>query len=134
MKKKMHPLSVDTNDDGDIVISQEIHDLNYPDPEILISPDQIPLLAAWMYEAGNLTVPNQVEDEQTIPVRFFGRGPEADSENLSVSHSVQGMIILRIDGETFIEVSPVMAKRLRDQLSTAIRSALTEMLRPDAEA
>lgn len=134
MKKRMHALSVDSNDDGDIVISQEIHDPNYPDPEIVISSDQIPLLAAWMYEAGNLTNPDQIEDEQTIPVRFFGRGPEADSENLSVFHSAQGMIILRIDGETFIEVSPIMAKRLRDQLSTAIRSAFTEMLRPDADA
>jgi hypothetical protein len=135
MKKLMHALSVDTNDDGDIVLSQRIDDPNYPDPEILISPDQVPLVVAWMYEAREITVREETAAEgESIPIRFFARGPEADSENLSVFHNAQGMVVLKIDDDTFIEMSPAMAKRLRDQLSTAIRSALTQMLGPDTEA
>ena len=134
MKRVMHQISVDTNEDGDVVLSQQIHDMNEPDPEILLTPDQAPLVAAWLYEAGEEANAERSDTEQKIPVRYYARGPEAEFENLSVYINAQGMVILSIDEDTYIEVSPAMAKRLRDQLSKAIRSALTEMLRPDAEA
>jgi hypothetical protein len=132
MKKVMHPLSVDTNSDGDIVLSQRIDDPNYPDPEILISPDQVPLLMAWIYEARDSEA-SELESEP-VAVNLYGRGPRPDLEKVSVYNNPHGMIILKIDDDTFIEISPAMAKRLREQLSVAIRAALTEMLRPDAEA
>jgi hypothetical protein len=135
MKKLMQALSVETNDDGDIVLSQRIDDPNYPDPIILISPDQVPLVVAWIYEARQSTVSEDEDHEdEPIPVNFFARGPEAEAQNLSVFTNGRGMIVLKIDDETFIEISPAMAKRLREQLSNAIRSALTDMLRPDADA
>ncbi len=130
----MHNIAVEIDDAGNIVLSQTVNDLNEPDPQILITPDQAPLVAAWVHEAGQAVVENREEDDQSIPVRFYARGPEAEAENLSVYNNTVGMIILKIDEDTFIEVSPAMAKRLRDQLSHAIRSALTEMFRPDAEA
>jgi hypothetical protein len=135
MKKVMHPISVATSDEGNILLSQALNDINEPDPEILISPEQAPLVVSWLLEAGQTISTSDVDsEEEGIPVRFFARGPEADSENLSVYNNIAGMIILKIDDDTFIEVSPSMAKRLRDQLSKAIRTALTDMLRPDAEA
>jgi hypothetical protein len=92
------------------------------------------LVASWIYEAGQAINLTSDENEQEIPVRFYARGPEADAETLSVYNNTGGMIILKIDDDTFIEISPAMAKRLRDQLSKAIRASLTEMLRPDSEA
>lgn len=134
MKRVMQHISVEANDEGNIVLTQEIHDLNEPDPQIWISPDQAPLLAAWLYEAAEAAAPERSDDDSAIPVHFYAKGPGPDAENLSVYNNAHGMIILKIDDDTFIEVSPAMAKRLRDQLSRAIRSALTEMFRPDAEA
>ena len=71
--------------------------------------------------------------QEAVPAMFYADGP-ADSEELSAFHNGQGMVILRIGEKHFLEISPSMAKRLREQLSVAIRSALTEMLRPDSEA
>ena len=133
MKKLMHPVSVETNEAGDIVIGQAVGDMNEPDPEIVLTPDQAPLVASWIQQAG-LEASEEVASDGAVPVRFYARGPEAEAEELSVFSNSQGMIILKIDDDTFIEVSPAMAKRLRDQLSKAIRLALTDMLRPDAEA
>ena len=134
MKKVMHQISVANNDNGEIVLTQALGDMNEPDPEIIISADQSVMVASWIYEAGHAITNEDSEDKQAIPVRFYAKGPEADAENLSVFNNTGGMIILKIDDDTFIEVSPIMAKRLRDQLSIAIRIALTDMLRPDAES
>jgi len=128
----MQAVSVETNDDGDIVVSQKIDDPNYPDPIIVLSPDQVPLVVSWIYEARESSAPDEDHEDQSIPVNFYARGPEAEAENLSVFNNSRGMIVLKIDDETFIEISPAMAKRLREQLSSTIRSALTDMLGPDA--
>lgn len=133
MHKTMHQISVETDAQGDIILSQAYSDPNEPDPEIRISPEQAPLVASWIYEAGRASNSDDVVGAQEIPIRFYGRGPEADAENLSVYNNDQGMIIMKVDDDTFIEVSPTMAKRIRDRLSRAIRSALTDLLRPDAE-
>lgn len=130
----MHQISVDTNEDGDVVLSQALNDLNEPDPEIVISPEQAPLVAAWLTQAAEDSVADREDERDVIPIRYFARGPEAELESLSVYTNNSGMIILSIDEDTYIEVSPVMAKRLRDQLSRAIRESLTNMLRPDADA
>ncbi|MEQ1536772.1 MAG: hypothetical protein ABL923_12940 [Burkholderiaceae bacterium] len=134
MKKVMHQVSVNKNENGEIVLTQALGDMNEPDPEIIISTDQSGLLASWIYEAGNTNTAENTENKETIPVHFYANGPEVNNESLSVYNNSGGMIILKIDDDTFIEVSPIMAKRLRDQLSTAIRCALTDMLRPDAES
>ena len=133
MKKTMHQISVATTGEGDIVISQEWNDLNEPDPEITISADQASLVASWVYQAGQ-DASQDGESDEAVPIRFYARGPEAEDESLSVYNNSAGMIILKIDEDTFIEIAPAMAKRLRDQLSKAIRSSLTDLLRPDAEA
>jgi hypothetical protein len=44
------------------------------------------------------------------------------------------MVVLKIDDDAFIEIAPAMAKRLREQISVAIRESITDMLRPDVEA
>jgi hypothetical protein len=44
------------------------------------------------------------------------------------------MVILKIGNDTLIEIAPAMAKRLREQLSVAIRASLCDLLRPDVEA
>lgn len=133
MKKVMHQISVVVSDSGDIVLSQEVHDMNEADPEITISAEQASLVASWIHQAGQEASADDEESED-VPVRFYARGPEAEDESLSIYNNNAGMIILKIDEDTFIEVSPAMAKRLRDQLSKAIRYSLTDLLRPDAEA
>lgn len=128
----MHSVSVSTNGEGDVVISQQWNDMNERDPEITVTTDQAPLLASWILEAAELATESDSVQER-IPVKFWARGPMPDSEELTVYNNDSGMIILRIDDDTFIEISPAMAKRLREQLSKAITSAFTDMFRSDAE-
>ena len=132
MKRKMHSVQVETDEDRNIQISQEIHDLNEPDPIITVSPDQAGLLASWLIEAAG-SIRGEAAMIESIPVKFFSRGPEAELEELKVYNNSSGMIILSIDEETYIEISPAMAKRMRDQLSKAISLAFTDMLRGDDE-
>ena len=133
MKREMHQITVEATDSGSIVISQAWNDMNERDPEITISSEQAPLVASWIYQAGEYASQDD-ESDDGVPVRFYARGPEAEAESLTVYNNNAGMIILKIDDDTFIEVAPAMAKRLRDQLSKAIRSSLTDLLRPDSEA
>lgn len=132
MRKSMNQISVYVDDDGNVVLTQEVHDLNEPDPKIVLSPEQAPLLASWIYDAGREGDAALEEPADNIPVSVFAGGPMAEPENLEVFHNAQGMVILKF-GDSVMEISPAMAKRLREHLSHAIRSALTEMLRPDAE-
>lgn len=113
---------------------QEINDLNEPDPELRISPEQAPLVAAWIFQASADAAAHNGSDDVEIPIQFYGRGPSPDLESLTVFGNPHGMIVLKIDEDTFFEIAPAMAKRLRDQLSRAIREALTDMLRPDEDA
>ncbi|ART57094.1 hypothetical protein CBP36_19510 (plasmid) [Acidovorax carolinensis] len=73
-------------------------------------------------------------DDRPIPVRYYARGPEAEAEQLEVFCNDQGMVILKIDDDAFLEMAPAMAKRLREKLSVVIRESLADMLRPDSEA
>ena len=132
MHKSMNQISVHLDSDGNIVLIQEVHDMNEPDPEIRLSPEQAPLVASWIYEAGRTSESDGDEPSEKIPVSVFAGGPMAEPENLEVFHNAEGMVILKF-GDSLVEISPAMAKRLREHLSHAIRSALTEMLRPDAE-
>lgn len=133
MKRVMHSVEVGTTAEGEISITQRWNDINERDPEITISPEQAPLLASWLLEAAEEESGDPAEDE-SIPCKYWARGPEADSEQLEVYTNTAGMIVLRISDDAFIEVSPAMAKRLRERLSRAITGALTDMFRPDAEA
>lgn len=133
MKRVMHSVEVGTTVEGDISITQRWNDLNERDPEITISTEQAPLLASWLLEAAEDESGDASEDA-SIPCKYWARGPEADSEQLEVYNNEAGMIVLRISDDTFIEVSPAMAKRLRERLSRAITGALTDMFRPDSEA
>jgi hypothetical protein len=128
----MHSVQVETDRDGSIQLSQELHDLNDPDPIITVSPDQAGLLASWLIEAAG-SIHGNAQAFDSIPVKFFSRGPEAELEELKVYNNSSGMIILSIDEDTYIEVSPAMAKRMRDQLSKAISLAFTDMLLGDDE-
>ena len=128
----MHSVQVETDEEDNIQISQEIHDLNEPDPVITVSPDQAGLLASWLIDAAG-TIRGQSEAVESIPVKFFCRGPEAELEELKIYNNNSGMVILSIDADTYIEISPIMAKRMREQLSKAISLAFTDMLRGDEE-
>jgi hypothetical protein len=135
MKLQMHPISVEVHEHGKIHLTQEYHDLNEPDPIIELSAEQAPLVAAWLYEAAGVAgAATETQSIESIPVRYFARGPEAEAEELKVFSNAQGMIVLKIDDDSFIEIAPAMAKRLREKLSVAIRSSIADMLRPDGEA
>jgi hypothetical protein len=135
MKRQMQAISVEVDDEGMVVLTQQVNDLNDPDPQIYLNPEQTPLVAAWLYAAaGEATAQSEASDSDNIPVRYFARGPEADAENLQVFRNAQGMIVLKIDEDAFIEIAPAMAKRLREKLSVAIRESIGDMLRPDNEA
>lgn len=135
MRREMQPISVEVEDDGKVVLIQAQFSLNDPDPRIELTFEQSPLVAAWLLEAaGKAAKAVHGDDDRPIPVRYFARGPEAEVEQLEVFSNDQGMIILKIDDGAFLELAPAMAKRLREQLSIAIRESLTDMLRPDSEA
>ncbi|MEX4003612.1 hypothetical protein AB4Y38_32535 [Paraburkholderia sp. EG285A] len=136
MKRQMQAISVEVDDgEGMVVLTQQVNDLNEPDPQIYLSPEQTPLVAAWLYAAaGEAIAQSEPLDSESIPVRYFARGPDADSENLQVFCNAQGMVVLKIDDDSFIEIAPAMAKRLREKLSIAIRESIGDMLRPDSEA
>jgi len=132
VKRSMKSVQVETDRENNIQISQEIFDLNERDPVITVTPDQAGLLASWLLEAAG-SIQGDTETFESIPIRFFCRGPEAELEELKVYNNNSGMIILNIDENTYIEISPAMAKRMRDQLSKAISFAFTDMLRGDDE-
>ncbi len=135
MRREMQPISVEVEEDGKVVLTQAQFDLNEPDPRIELTCEQSPLVAAWLLEAaGEAAQAVHGDDDRPIPVRYFARGPEAEAEQLQVFCNDQGMVILKIDDDAFLELAPAMAKRLREQLSVVIRESLTDMLRPDSEA
>lgn len=49
MKKRMEALTVETTEQGQIVISQD--DVGGGEPTIIIDPSQVPLLVQWLQEA-----------------------------------------------------------------------------------
>ena len=135
MRREMQAISVDVEDDGKVVLTQPLFDMNVPDPRIELTCEQAPLVSAWLLEAaGEAAQVVHGEDARPIPIRYFARGPEAEAEQLQVFCNDQGMVILKIDEDAFLELAPAMAKRLREQLSVVIRESLTDMLRPDSDA
>ena len=134
MQKKMYPVAVATNEDGDILISQETGDMNYPDPEIRISTEQANLVCSWIQEAStdDETATEVVAKHVSATFHTDQRGSELES--IEVYVNTAGMVALKINEVTSLEISPTMAKRLREQLSRAITESLTDLLRPDAEA
>lgn len=135
MRREMQPISVEIEVDGKIVLTQAQFDLNESDPRIELTYEQSPLVAAWLLEAaGKAAQAVHGEDDRPIPVRYHACGPEAEAEQLEVFCNDQGMVILKIDDDAFLEMAPAMAKRLREKLSVVIRESLTDMLRPDSEA
>lgn len=134
-RREMQPIKVETRGDGTVAITQAIFSLDYPDPTIELTCEQTPVVAAWLLEAaGEASQSFHGEEDRPIPVRYFARGPEAEAEQLKVFCNEQGMVILKIDEDAFLELAPAMAKRLRERLSVAIRGSLTDLLRPDSEA
>jgi hypothetical protein len=134
IRREMQPIRVEAGGDGNVTITQAIFHMNEPDPSIELTCEQTPMVAAWLLEAaGEASQSLRHDDDRPIPVRYFARGPEAEAELLEVYCNEQGMVILKIDDSAFLELAPAMAKRLREQLSVAIRGSLTELLRPDSE-
>jgi hypothetical protein len=133
MTKRMHSVAVDLNEEGDIVVSQEVGDLNYPDPEIRITPDQAPLLCSWIQQAAD-TAGGEPEESSKVLATFHTDDRGVELESIEVYINAAGMVNIKVNDETRLEISPTMAKRLREQLSRAITESLTALLRPDAEA
>jgi hypothetical protein len=131
----MKNISLEIGKTGNILLTQALFDINESDPCIELTCEQTPLVAGWLLEAAGESARSREEvDERSIPVRYFARGPEAEVEQLQVFCNDEGMVTLKIDDNAFIELAPAMAKRLREQLSVAIRGSLTDLLRPDADA
>lgn len=133
MKKVMYPIEVSHDVNHNISLEQKINDLNEPDPVITISKEQAGIIASWILEAAEYESDHEIEDMPVL-VNFYSRGPEAESEELSIFNNPRGMIVLKIDDDTFIEVSPQMAKRMRVQLTKAISTAIGSLFVPDEEA
>lgn len=131
-ERKMYPVKVSNSSAGEVLVTQEWNDINEPDPEIILSAAQARLVASWIFEAA-AELADGSERKESIPVTFFGRGTESELEELRIYNNDSGMIIFSINENTFIEVSPAMAKRVREQLSKAISIAFADMLRGDEE-
>lgn len=130
--KKMHAVDVSVDNNGEIAIHQEWNDMNHDDPVVTISKEQAGMVANWIIEAAQEN--SEFTDEDlTISVNYYSRGPEAESEELSIFNNNRGMVVLKIDEDNFIEMSPKMAKRARDQLTKAISESIGTMFTPDEE-
>ncbi len=132
MEKRMHPIKVSTKENGEISICQE---WNYPgeeDPEIIFTSDQAGSIASWVIDAAT-EVSGEVLETEPIPVEFYSGNPDSDSAEVQIYTNNRGMVVIKISEESFIEVSPSMAKRLRSQLTKAISVSLTDMFRSDEE-
>lgn len=134
MSKRMHALAVELNEDGDVVISQAIGDMNYPDPEIRITPEQAPLVCSWIQHAADTTSNEEPAESSGVLATFHSDNRGIELEAIEVYINAAGMVNIKVNDETRLEISPTMAKRLREQLSRAITESLTALLRPDAEA
>lgn len=112
----MYPVQVETDEDQNIILTQEVFDLNGSDPLIMLSPSQAGVVASWIIEAalGESKVPDRT------PVKFFSHGAEAEVKNMKVYKDNSGKIIIGIDEGTYIKISSARAKRLRDQLLEVI--------------
>lgn len=135
MRKEMHPIAVEVGDDGLIHITQAINDINEPDPKIRIAPEQSTLVASWIVEVASDGVDGEVtpETQESVPVNFWNNGPMGEPMDLDIYPNASGMIVLKISDGSFLEVSPVMAKRMREKLSRAISQSLTNMFRSDTD-
>lgn len=132
--REMLPVSVAVDATGKVVLTQATLtlDLKDSDRRIELTSEQTPLVAAWLYEAASDNgEAAQADDGTKIPIRYVTKGPKAEAAQLEVFCDGQGMVILKIDAGTHIEIAPAMAKGLREQLSAAIRSSLAGLLRPD---
>lgn len=131
MYKKMHPVSVATTTSNDIEITQEWNDINEQDPVITLNKDQVGQVATWlleaMQEAGGMPV------EQPIPYMEHGNGIGSEEKEMEIYNSPNGMIIIDLGDNNRLEISPSMAKRMRDQLSKAVSTAFTDFLKSDSE-
>lgn len=130
----MHALAVEINAEGDILISQAVGDMNYPDPEICITPEQAPLVCSWIQQAADTKDVGEPEDSSGVLATFHNDHGGIELEAIEVYINAAGMVNIKVNEETRLEISPTMAKRLREQLSRAITESLTALLRPDAEA
>ncbi|KVM26769.1 hypothetical protein WJ54_16075 [Burkholderia ubonensis] len=127
----MQPISVEVTDDGQVTLTQIINDLNVPDPIIELTREQAPLVAQWIIEAAAGGGLGEDSVNESIPVRFFD-GQDADAENVQVYLNAAGMVIIKLDRESYIELSPVVAKLLRQQLTAAINESVVELNKPDS--
>ena len=134
MPKKMHPIAVDTAEDGDILLTQAVGDMNYPDPKILIAPEQAALVCGWIQQAANPTLEAGTDNSNGVPATLYTDRGGPDLESIEVYINAAGMVNIKVNDEVRLEVSPTMAKRLREQLSRTITQSLTNLLRPDTEA
>ena len=132
MNKVMHHIKVNTDKKGDLVLLQELNDINEHDPKITISADQATLVASWIMEASQEQSDPSAEPAR-IPVRFWIDGQGPDNDELDIYNNDSGMVVINFSNGAFIEISPVMAKRMREQLSKAITLAHTDMLKSDEE-
>lgn len=130
--KKMHAVDVSLDRNGEIVIHQEWNDMNNDDPVITISKEQAGLVAGWIIEAAQ-DASYYDEEDQKISVDFYSRGPESETEELTIFNNHRGMVVFKIDDDNFIEMSPRMAKRTRDQLTKAISESIGTMFTSDDE-
>jgi len=126
----MYPITVSGGDGEDVTITQEWNDINEANPEIQISQEQAAVVASWLIEAANRNK-DFVASEETVPVSAFLGGPMAEPKELSVFTNASGMVVVKMDDDFVVEISPIMAKRLREHLSRAIADSLTEMLTGD---
>ncbi|NRQ41428.1 hypothetical protein HRH59_02420 [Rheinheimera sp. YQF-2] len=128
----MYHIEVSTNASQDILIKQEFNDMNEPDPIITISKEQAGLVASWILDAAEHESDHMQED-LPVMVNYYSRGPEIESEELTIFNNSRGMIVLKIDDDNFIEMSPQMGKRMRELLTKAISTSIGSMFLADDE-
>ena len=132
MKKEMYPIEVKSGENEDIVLTQKWNDINEPNPEIFLAREQAGLVATWIIDELQLSE-SQNSDEMGIPAEVWSGDIANELEELQVYNNSSGMIIIHINENSYISLSPSMAKRFREQLSRAITISFSEMLKGDEE-
>ncbi|WP_319524349.1 hypothetical protein [uncultured Desulfosarcina sp.] len=60
-----------------------------------------------------------MSEQEKLPALHFAGGPMGEPADLEVYLNAQGLIIISANDEPLIEISPLIAKKLRKQLNLA---------------
>ena len=76
---------------------------------------------------------SEEDDSKKLPIFHHAGGPTVEPGTMQAFLNVQGLVTIAIDGAPVIEMSPLIAKKLRAQLREAALESFADLLTEDEE-